>query len=722
MTNQAKLVKGKVLQKRESLWWMSAYKYACVSSILDDWHPDVYKNFDPKKWVELIASMGPDVAWIQSKSHSGNAYYKTELDHTNIGLRGRDAFGDLLELFHKRGIKVVANQSILFDNYLYKNHPDWRIRNAEGKDSKELGIGYARPGVLCFNSPYKDLALSQVEAFVKKYPIDGIFFDMVWIWIPVCYCQYCQKLYQKECECELPAKDDRLSPAFRQYVHWRNQKLYQFTRELVNTVRAHHPEGLVFFQSPRPYKGYPAVLERALLEDTVAGDPCQNDMSPLSVSFGCNVFSNMAVHPPAHIALGRFHAHEGQHTGMRSLDELMVTAMLCLAYNCSIEAIDTVNVDGTLYESHYRTFKKVFDAMRVMEPFVGGEKIRSVGIYISEETKDFFYETGNEYTLFEWDDRKKVLAVDEYTSGLLETFRSFQQHHVPVDLITKLDLEKLNQYALIVVPEALCMSNKEAEYMRSYVQEGGNLLATRFTSLADENGNLRHNFALADVFGVEFLGETENDETYIKVPPDLCRRAEIPEDMEVKVDRQAIVRAHPNTKTMGHIVLPYTNRANDADRWVGCWGSPPGIVSDHPALVMNRYGKGQCCYCAARIHSLNGLVSVEEPRELLYTLGRSMLNELLPLWVDGPACLIVTGFRKPEEKCIIVHTVNAQQEMPIFTLTDIAVELQLSDAEKVRSVILYPQKKPVKFQQEGNRLYFSIPEIKMYEVSVIELT
>jgi hypothetical protein len=59
--------------------------------------------------------------------------------------------------------------------------------------------------------------------------------------------------------------------------------------------------------------------------------------------------------------------------------------------------------------------------------------------------------------------------------------------------------------------------------------------------------------------------------------------------------------------------------------------------------------------------------------------------------------------------------------MPIFTLTDIAVELQLSDAEKVRSVILYPQKKPVKFQQEGNRLYFSIPEIKMYEVSVIEL-
>jgi hypothetical protein len=133
------------------------------------------------------------------------------------------------------------------------------------------------------------------------------------------------------------------------------------------------------------------------------------------------------------------------------------------------------------------------------------------------------------------------------------------------------------------------MSDGEVAQVRQYVKNGGNLLASRSTSLADEDGNRRHNFALEDVFGADYLGETENNETYVKVPPEMCRQANIPDDMEVKVDRQTIVKAKAGADVLGHIVLPHTNRANDMKRWVGCWSSPPGLSTNHPAIVMNQY-------------------------------------------------------------------------------------------------------------------------------------
>jgi hypothetical protein len=710
--------------KDEKPWYATQYKTFGMSSILDDWHPDVYKNFDPREWVELISSAGPDAVWLQSKSHSGNAYYITDIDHTHMGLRGEDAFGEMMQLFHERGIKVVANQSILFDNYLYKEHPEWRIRDADGKDSKDLYIGYARPGVLCFNSPYRDLALSQVDAFAKKYRPDGMVFDMVVIWIPVCYCGYCRKLYREERQSDLPAKDDRSSPAYRQYVRWRDNKLYEFTRELVSTYKRYRPDGLATFQGGRPYGDRPSLWYRAPLASITHGDPCQADMSNLSVSFAASLFSNTTTNSPALLALGRFHGSEGQHTGLRSLDELKLSAAFCMANNCGLMIIEIVNADGTLYASPFRVAKKVFDGMRPLESFYGGEKIRSVAVYISEETKNYLYESGTKGVIkhkYEWDKTQILSGVEEYASAVQETFRAFLDHQHPVDVITRLNLDDLEQYGLVVLPEAMCMSSREVERFREYVRGGGNLVATRFTSLYDEDGERKHNFLLADVLGVDYLGETENNETYLKVPPELCRKAGIPDDMEVKVSEQAVVKAHPNTKVLAHIVLPYTNRKNDRDRWVGCWTNPPGVTTDYPAIIMNRYGKGRSCYISFHIHTLDYLFSIEEPRELLYTIASSMLRDVPLSAKNAPHWLLVTGYRKKEEQSIIIHTVNAQQGSRIMPLYDITVELRLQQDEKVSSVTSHPSEENLTFEQEGNLVSFTIPKFHIHQVALIEL-
>ena len=722
MANEVTVAEKEATHTDKKPWYATAYKVIGMSSILDDWHPDVYKDFDPKEWVDLIASAGPDAVWIQAKSHSGNAYYQTDIDHTHIGLRGRDAFGELMELLRQRGIKVVGNQSILFDNYLYEQHPDWRIRNVDGNDSKDLKIGYGRPGVVCMNSPYRDLALAQVDAFAKTYRPDGMLFDMVVIWIPVCYCQYCQELYREECGCELPAKANRSSPEFRRYARWRDNKLYEFSRDLLNTYKSHCPDGLTAFQGGRPHADRPSLWYRMPLATITHGDPCQSDMSNLSVTFASSLFSNTTRQQPALLALGRFHLFEGQHTGMRSSDELMLSAAFCMAHNCAIMFIDVMNADGTLYASPYRVFKPVFDIMRPMEQFYGGQKLRSVAVYISEDTKNDLYESGAKHTIIDWDKTRTIDAVEIYTDGLYESFRAFLDHQVAIDAITKLNLDDLDKYSMLVLSETICMSDEEVEQVRQYVKNGGNLLASRLTSLADADGNRRHNFALADVFGADYLGETENNETYVKVPPELCHQANIPDDMEVKVDHQTIVRAKAGADVLGHIVLPHTNRANDMKRWVGCWGSPPGVSTDFPAIMMNRYGEGQCCYVSFQVHTLDPLFSVEEPRALLYTLAHTMIADKFPFLVtNAPSWLLVTSYRQPEAKRLLVHLVNAQQGTPILPVEHLRIELKLSEDEKVSAITAEPDGVALPFEQKANRVSFTVPKVALHQVAVIQL-
>ena len=702
----------------DPLWYTRFHKQTGVSQQFDDWHPEMFKNFDPQAWVETIVSTGADSCHIQAKCHAGNAYYVTDIDHLHMGYRGQDAFGILLDGLHKKGVKVFANYSTLYDNRLFLEHPDWRMRDADGRDSKQLGWSGHRTGVVCFNTPYRDLARKQLEAFALKYRPDAMFLDMVFAWITVCYCQYCQERYRADTGRELPTKDDRSSQAFRDYVKWRNNCLYEFTEDLIGTFKAIHPDVPLMFNSPRPHLAGPiSTLKMAGLMDYVGGDPVQADPAPALISYSASASANMKPDRVALMAVGRFHTHEGQHTGTRSVDEMTVAGLVSAAHNCAYQLFDNCNADGTLYASPFRAFKEVFARLRPIEPLLGGDKIRLVGVYVSEDTKNYLYES------------RSGEETQQHVSGLQQTFKGFYDDHIPVDVITKLNLDQLDQYGLLCLSDALCLTDEEIEAIRGYVHKGGKLLATRFSSLGDKDGNLRHNFALADVFGVDYLGQTENIETYIAVDPELCHKAGIPDDQEVKVDVQAIVRAREGTQVLGRMVLPYTNRANDRDRWIGCWASPPEIETDDPCIVLNDYGRGQCCYFSGRLTTLSPwpgrphrqLHSVEEPRKLLSALGRSMLGDDIPLTIEAPLWVTVTGYQQAEKGRIVVHLVNCQRDMPILPVRDLQVILRLEGDERVTTVTAEPDTKALAFQQEGSVVTITMPEIQLYQAAVVGL-
>jgi glycosyl hydrolase family 42 (putative beta-galactosidase) len=119
--------------------------------------------------------------------------------------------------------------------------------------------------------------------------------------------------------------------------------------------------------------------------------------------------------------------------------------------------------------------------------------------------------------------------------------------------------ETLRRYKLVFAPNAACLSDAQCDLLRAYVEGGGRLVATHFTSAADEYGRGRNDVALADLLGVRLVSAAPSrDRTSISG----CRQG------------QSWFRKIPRSRSS----KPLPARRSWARRWTaaaaGRWGQP----------------------------------------------------------------------------------------------------------------------------------------------------
>jgi hypothetical protein len=62
-----------------------------------------------------------------------------------------------------------------------------------------------------------------------------------------------------------------------------------------------------------------------------------------------------------------------------------------------------------------------------------------------------------------------------------------------------------HSHDLVILPDQRYLTPEVTEKLRTFVRNGGNLIATHRTSLYNEAGEMAWNFVLADLFGVDYL-------------------------------------------------------------------------------------------------------------------------------------------------------------------------------------------------------------------------
>jgi hypothetical protein len=158
-----------------------------------------------------------------------------------------------------------------------------------------------------------------------------------------------------------------------------------------------------------------------------------------------------------------------------------------------------------------------------------------------------------------------------------------------------------------VLPEVEVLSDAHAELIRNWVASGGTLLASGKCGLRDENHKERSNFALADVFGVDYVAEERKYafdadgtpkakfiSTYIESSGhDLAR---IFDKETVGLPGSFVTVNRRSAEEVMRYRLPFMVEDKPNFHWYNWFSPPPGTELAGSAVTCNKVGKGNAIY------------------------------------------------------------------------------------------------------------------------------
>jgi hypothetical protein len=166
---------------------------------------------------------------------------------------------------------------------------------------------------------------------------------------------------------------------------------------------------------------------------------------------------------------------------------------------------------GTLYDQRWLArVERIYEWHHRVERYLRNERpLARVGLVFSQQTAAFY-----------GGDRARA-RVEDHTLGF---YHALVESRVPFEMVHDrlLDPDRLRAFKLLVLPNIACLSDRQCDQLRRFVQDGGSLVATHETSLYDERGDRRADFGLADLFGARFGGRIEGpmQNSYLRLERD----------------------------------------------------------------------------------------------------------------------------------------------------------------------------------------------------------
>jgi hypothetical protein len=232
---------------------------------------------------------------------------------------------------------------------------------------------------------------------------------------------------------------------------------------------------------------------------------------------------------------------------------------------------------------------------------------------------------------------------------------------------------------VLILPNVGVMSNEQCAAVRRFVAAGGGLVASGLTSLYDESGDPRPDFALAGLFGAHHAGTTPGQSqpaprrgagqtlhTYLRLSPELRAGVWGPKAGDEPVPagkRHPVLRGFDETDIIafGGVLQPMRI---DPDVTVPLTFVPEFPIyppetawmrqpkTDIPGLVL----KGRTVYMPADLDRRFGRENLPDHGDLLANLVRWAAGDRIPLHVEGRGLVDCNLYTQPGR--VILHVVN----------------------------------------------------------------
>ena len=403
--------------------------------------PDVGVAFDPDDFVATFKAAKVDSVTIFAKCHHGWSYYPTEVGEPHPNLSRPDLLGDMVAALSAADIDCPIYISVQWDERNARLHPEWRARSATPNrfDPAQLQAGWH---TLCLNhEPYRRELLEQAREVARRYPTQGLFFDIVLA--TDCVCAECLATMQAHgLDPERP--EDRLKND-----EWVNER---FRSENSAALREEFPDLRLFYNCGHIHKQGPqrfAAYSHLELESLPTGG-WGYDHFPSSARYAATLGFDFVAHT------GKFHTSWGEFGGFKHQDalEFECAQMVALGSKCLVG--DQLHPSGAINRDTYKSIAAAYSRIARLEPFLeGARQVSEIAILSAEH----FSPSG---------DRNHT--SDDGAAQMLQELK------LPFDVIDR--SADFAAYRLLILPDTIGLDGETAERLASYLGSGGRAILT----------------------------------------------------------------------------------------------------------------------------------------------------------------------------------------------------------------------------------------------------
>jgi len=661
--------------------------------------PDAFSRWDAETLADEIVSTGVNFVAIFAENQHGYAYFPSKVAPVHPSLGNRDYTGSMIDALHRRGCTVITY--VNFMNIERREaHPEWWQRQVDGSQVYNNGWG-----VPCPNGPIKDYMKALVVEIATRYPTDGFFFDMYAFNHNGCWCDNCRRKWAEKYNLPFPTAPDWGGSVWAKYLEFRAQSTIDTMTEIRDAALKVRPN-LIWCTHCGPEQNWMAGTARlqpvvdTMVQSEVgtrggrglwAAGQRAKILQPFSRG-KANATILADIHLYWDKPKGWFYIPWSPENVQRQVAEIV-------AHGSWPDIYTEPYPDGRNNPYTTEGVRAGIMLARKFEPYLlGRETVKSVALHYSQLAHDFFGR----------DD------PSAYTYSFQGAYKALMESHIPFDVVLDEQVEdgSINQYDVLVLSNSAVTSEAMNQALRQYVAGGGSLFATYKTSLLDEIGRQRDDFALADLFGASYRREFGS--AYMRAEGLLSEGLSASPIIE---QRLLAVSAVGEAEQLGSVI-----GQSPTDLAPFTYVSAPTVETQWPALLRN----GQVIYCAGDLGFAHARAGYRDHLRLFGNCVRALLGERARVRIKAPVTLDQALYTQGSRT--LLHLVNLTTNQTIdesgseadahevIPLHDIEVSLKGKFGRCFRA----SDGAELPLKQEEEWATVVLPKLDIYDVVVFE--
>lgn len=622
-------------------------------------------------------------------------FFRNPLPAANLNsfMGERDILREITEACHNAGIYVIARVDFRgVEEKIYRKHPDWF---SVDQDMKPVQLTYTRPQLYasCYSGYYRnEHAAGFIKYLMGNYQLDGIWHNSVGVG-GICYCDRCRESYKAfsgESIPEMPgASDEKLDL----YMKWKSHMADMHMDTMKKTVKSFGPDKAysaevfnMFHSGQRINDGIDLYNAREHFDFLISVAFLTENTELIhyeDLKYAGTIVRFLKSMAPEKEAIILYGGNGTSHRYvMEPETDLKVWLWEALAaggrfWNCNFTGMHpgaTFDRRNAFHHSDAYLFVKEHEKI-----LANHAPAANVGIYYSKATRLSF--------------RNKSVEDDEFGSFIRGVETVLAEDHIPYDFIAddQVTGDKLRNYRLVILPNVRCLSDKEADLLKSYVMDGGNILATYESGMFDKDGSSRDESSLAEVFGCNYTGRKINTRKdcyqHITDRDHFIVKQESPEtSLLINAGYTLLCRPLSSGKTICTYV-PVVHNQPPEKAWTNEWSG------EYPTVIENSYGKGRCIYFSNQPDLVSFEMGHPDMRKLLLRSIRYLANDAIQVETTAPES-VHTGLTRSlvsrgDYIFSLVNTTSAPVRplRRILPVSDLSVKLDLGGQLKNYKVL-----------------------------------